>query len=397
LLNGFLLRFRFTADRQHFTFTDPRLADRVADNNDKFDQTESESLVIGQDFGVTTDIVTGPNGNVFVVSLSNGAVYEIKSKPSLLFVANLNGAQEVPPTISNASGTATLLLSPDEKTARVSLNFAGLSSPQTAAHIHGPAAPGVSGPVLFPLPNGLVSDFEIALLSGQVQDLKNGLWYVNVHSNNFPNGEIRGQFQSVSSANSVGLNATKYVVNEGEGKLEILVRRQGDSSGAATVNYATSDTAGLTNCTVFNGTASERCDYGTTVGTLRFAAGETSKTFVIPIVDDGFVEGNETFTVTLSAPTGATLGSPQTATVTISENDTVPASQNPIDGVQFFVTQQYIDFLGRLPDSIGFANWVATLNGCPNGGFGEFDNPNCDRVHVSAGFFLSEEFQGRGN
>ncbi|HEV8429629.1 MAG TPA: PQQ-dependent sugar dehydrogenase [Pyrinomonadaceae bacterium] len=396
LLNGFLLRFRFTADRQHFTFTDPRLADRVADNNDKFDQTESESLVIGQDFGVTTDIGTGPNGNVFVVSLSNGAVYEIKSKPSLLFVANLNGAQEVPPTISNASGTATLLLSPDEKTARVSLNFTGLSSPQTAAHIHGPAAPGVSGLVLFPLPNGQVSDWEISLLSGQAQDLKNGLWYVNVHSNNFPNGEIRGQFQSVSLANSVGLNATKYVVNEGEGKLEIMVRRQGDSSGAATVNYATSDTAGLTNCTVINGTASERCDYGTTVGTLRFAAGETSKTFLIPIVDDGFVEGNETFTVTLSAPIGATLGSPQTATVTINENDTVPASQNPIDGVQFFVTQQYIDFLGRLPDTIGFANWVATLNGCPNGGFGEFDNPNCDRVHVSAGFFLSEEFQGRG-
>jgi hypothetical protein len=39
---------------------------------------------------------------------------------------------------------------------------------------------------------------------------------------------------------------------------------------------------------------------------------------------------------------------------------------------------------------------VATLNGCPNGGFGEFANPGCDRVHVSSGFFLSEEFQGRG-
>ena len=80
LLNGFLFRFRLTADRQHFVFSDPRLADRVADNADKFDQTESESLVIGKDFGVTTDIVTGPNGNVFVVSLSNGSVYEIKAK-----------------------------------------------------------------------------------------------------------------------------------------------------------------------------------------------------------------------------------------------------------------------------------------------------------------------------
>ena len=39
---------------------------------------------------------------------------------------------------------------------------------------------------------------------------------------------------------------------------------------------------------------------------------------------------------------------------------------------------------------------MATLNGCPNGGFGEYLNPGCDRVHVSAGFFLSTEFQGRG-
>jgi len=82
LLNGFLFRFRLNEDRQHFVFSDPRLADRIADNADKFDQTESESLVIGKDFGITTDIVTGPNGNVFVVSLSNGSVYEIKAKPN---------------------------------------------------------------------------------------------------------------------------------------------------------------------------------------------------------------------------------------------------------------------------------------------------------------------------
>lgn len=67
-----------------------------------------------------------------------------------------------------------------------------------------------------------------------------------------------------------------------------------------------------------------------------------------------------------------------------------------IDDIDFFVQQQYIDFLGRMPDATGFANWNATLNGCPNRGFGEFDNPSCDRVHVSAGFYLSLEFQGRG-
>ncbi len=75
-----------------------------------------------------------------------------------------------------------------------------------------------------------------------------------------------------------------------------------------------------------------------------------------------------------------------------------PGTNQPItiDDIDFFVMQQYIDFLGRFPDSVGFANWNETLNKCPNGGFGEFDNPNCDRVHVSAGFYQSHEFQGRG-
>jgi hypothetical protein len=59
---------------------DPRLEDRVADNVDKFDITESESLLIGRDFGVGTDIEEGPNGRLYVVSLSNGAVYEIHRK-----------------------------------------------------------------------------------------------------------------------------------------------------------------------------------------------------------------------------------------------------------------------------------------------------------------------------
>jgi hypothetical protein len=56
---------------------DPRLADHVADNFAKYDITESESLLFGTDFGIGTDIHTGPNGNLYVVSLSHGTVYEI--------------------------------------------------------------------------------------------------------------------------------------------------------------------------------------------------------------------------------------------------------------------------------------------------------------------------------
>lgn len=77
LLNGYLFRMRLNQSRRDFVHTDPRLRDRVADNLDKFDITESESLLFGRDFGVGTDIRTGPDGNLYVVSLSNGAIYQI--------------------------------------------------------------------------------------------------------------------------------------------------------------------------------------------------------------------------------------------------------------------------------------------------------------------------------
>jgi len=78
LLNGgYLFRFNLTGNGKKIAVDDPRLEDRVADNLAKHEITESESLLIGRDFGVATDIETGPNGNLFVVSLTNGAIYEI--------------------------------------------------------------------------------------------------------------------------------------------------------------------------------------------------------------------------------------------------------------------------------------------------------------------------------
>jgi uncharacterized repeat protein (TIGR01451 family) len=393
LLNGYLFRFRFSNDRKHFKFTDPLLNDSVADNTDKFDLAESESLVIGRDFGVATDIQTGPNGNVFVVSLLNGAVYEIKSNPTFFF-ATLNGSQEVPPTNSGAIGTATLVLSPDDKSARVSLNFSGLSSPQTDAHIHGPAAIGSESGVLFALPVGQVSDFKIDLTPGQAQDLKNGLFYVNVHSTAFPGGEIRGQFQTSASASSFQFSATQAGVGEGEGSAVVTVTRAGNTSAPATVNYATDDPAGATNCNeAGTGVASARCDYETTAGTLHFGAGETSKTITIPIVDDSYAEGAENLIVTLSDANGngAALGPPGSIIVTINDNETVNGT-NPIDQLNFFVRQHYLDFLNREPDPPGFGFWTNEITVCGT-------NPQCievKRINVSAAFFLSIEFQETG-
>jgi glucose/arabinose dehydrogenase len=77
LEGGYLFHFNLTGNRSKIAVDDPRLQDRVADNLGKHEITESESLLIGRNFGVTTDVETGPNGNLYVVSLTNGAVYEI--------------------------------------------------------------------------------------------------------------------------------------------------------------------------------------------------------------------------------------------------------------------------------------------------------------------------------
>ena len=382
LANGYLFRFKLSADRKHFSFSDPQLADLVADNLDKFDLAESESLLIGRDFGVTTDIQTAPNGNVFIVSLSNGAVYEIKSKPSQLFVATLSGGQEVPATNSPATGTATLLLSPDETTARVSLSFSGLSSLQTDAHIHGPAPVGLSAPALFPLPLGQITDFQINLTAAQVLDIKNGLFYVNVHTSNFTSGEIRGQFGSIASASSLQFGATNFFMNENEGSATITVTRAGSTSGAVSVEYVTTDA-----------TARNRTDYIITAGTLHFSAGEIVKTFTIPVVDDVYVEGNEAINLTLNAIGGAFGGSPTSAVLTILDDDSVSPVGNPLEDPQFFVNQQYLDFLNRLPDPGGLSYWTNEILSCGS----DISCISSRRVGVSGAFFVESEFQEGGN
>ncbi|MDT7689469.1 MAG: hypothetical protein QOE46_2228 [Acidobacteriota bacterium] len=382
LLGGYLMRFKLSGDRKTFATTDARLADKVADNADKFDLAESESLVVGRDFGITTDIQTEPSkGGLYVVSLSNGAVYEVFARPQL-FVANLDGAQETPPHVTAARGTATLLLDKDERTARVSLRFRGLSSTQTAAHIHTPAAPGQTAPPVFDLPADSFSDFQITLTPQQVSDLKAGLFYVNVHSQNFPAGEIRGQFGSAAESSVVQLDVADSQIPEGAQFKTINVVRLGDTSTAVSVDYATTD-----------GTATERADYTTARGTLRFAPGETEKSFDILVTDDGITEPTEGFTVGLSNPSGAVaLNAPSSVALAILDNDQTPPAVNPIDGTQFFVRQHYHDFLNREPDASGLNFWTNEIEQCGT-------NAQCrevKRVNVSAAFFLSIEFQETG-
>ena len=180
------------------------------------------------------------------------------------------------------------------------------------------------------------------------------------------------------AANVAQFSASNYEVQEACTTVTINVNRVGDTSAAASVDYHTSDV-----------TATERKDYITALGTLNFAAGETSRSFVVLINDDSFVEGTETFNVTLSNPIGMTLGAPAITTVAIIDNPTEPAT-NVIDDPRNFVCQHYHDFLNRQPDPGGWDFWTNQAISC-----GSPDTLVC-RINVSASFFLSIEFQDTG-
>ena len=170
---------------------------------------------------------------------------------------------------------------------------------------------------------------------------------------------------------------------EGTGFRTITVLRSGDVLGAASVDYGTS-----------NGSADSRKDYAQALGTLRFAAGETTKTFVVFIIDDVFQESPETVNLLLSNPVGTTLGSTPTAVLTINSNDPADGA-NPVDpnsfNTGFFVRQHYIDFFTREPDLGGLNFWKNQINECTSEPCREVR-----RINVSGAFFLSIEFQQTG-
>lgn len=109
------------------------------------------------------------------------------------------------------------------------------------------------------------------------------------------------------------IEAVPPTAGEGADHVTIYVHRTGVPDGAVSVSYATS-----------SGSATADADFITTAGTLNWPHGDlTPRTFDVPILEDNIVEGSETFTVTLSSPVNATLGT-ASAVVTITDNEPVP-------------------------------------------------------------------------
>jgi len=202
-------------------------------------------------------------------------------------------------------------------------------------------------------------------------------------------------------ASNVQFSAANYTVGEGAGNVSITVTRTGDVRGTATVVYATGDSAGAQSCNTISSIASSRCDYLASIGTVEFGANESSKSFSIPIVDDTYVEGGETFTLTLSGSAGATLGPLSSTTVTITDNDSVSGQPNQIDTSSYFVREHYIDFLNREPDTPGLNFWTDQIESCNDParrppGQTQAQCSELRRINTSAAFFISVEFQETG-
>jgi hypothetical protein len=116
------------------------------------------------------------------------------------YAITLEGSQETPPNGSPATGGGFVEFDTTTNTIYYNIAYSGLSSSETAAHIHGFSARGVASGVLSGLPPGSPKIGSVTFGPAQQADILAGLSYFNIHTTNFPGGEIRGQIDGPGSA-----------------------------------------------------------------------------------------------------------------------------------------------------------------------------------------------------
>lgn len=114
---------------------------------------------------------------------------------TLPFHATLDGKSEVPSVSGSAKGQAKATLDTDSKKFDYTVTYDGLSGPATAGHFHGPASKTENAKPVVSFNAPLTSPVKgsATLTDEQIAQLKDGKWYVNIHTSAHPNGEIRGQ------------------------------------------------------------------------------------------------------------------------------------------------------------------------------------------------------------
>jgi hypothetical protein len=110
--------------------------------------------------------------------------------------ASLAGSKEVPPIPSAGSGSLEGVVNMASRELRWNIKCSTLTGPVTAMHFHGPATEAQNAAVVVPMQGGCDGQGttgKLVITQNQLADLLAGKWYVNVHTQRFPNGEIRGQ------------------------------------------------------------------------------------------------------------------------------------------------------------------------------------------------------------
>ena len=198
---------------------------------------------------------------------------------------------------------------------------------------------------------------------------------------------------STSPANGVvQFSATTYRASENDGNATITVTRSGSTSGTASVRIATSD-----------GTATAGSDYTAISQVLAFAAGETTKTVAVPILKDTLSEPDETVNLTLSAPSGATVGTPASAVLTIVNAPTA-TNTAPVAASQTCRTRKNTPLLIALKatdannDALTFRIVAQPKNGKLSGSARQPDlHPNADFTGTDSFTFVANDGKADSN
>jgi hypothetical protein len=125
---------------------------------------------------------------------------EVAATNRIQFVTNLDGGQQTPPVETIANGSGMVYLDRAARKLFWEISYNDLSSPVTAAHFHGPVGPGVAAGVQLKMaPTNATTNRiagEATLTDEQMRQVLAGLWYVNIHTEKYPDGEIRGQVEN---------------------------------------------------------------------------------------------------------------------------------------------------------------------------------------------------------
>ncbi|HYG83090.1 MAG TPA: Calx-beta domain-containing protein, partial [Pyrinomonadaceae bacterium] len=364
--SGFVI---FSPGQKTRTVTVPVVGDTVDEPNENFKVVLSNpyNATLGTGTGVCTitDNDAPPTVSVGDVVVTEGDTTAVNAT----FAVSLSAASGHSVTVKYATADGTALAASD---------YTALSL-RTMTFAPGETGQTVTVPVRGDTLDEANENFKLVLSAPVNATLADSQGVCTITDNEPAAAKSDAAKTTADATPTIGFAESVYSVGEGDGRLEVTVRRGGDLSGPLAVEYATADA-----------TAHDRSDYGAAIGRLRFASGEESKSFVVFITDDAYAEGEESLQLSLSViEDGAARGSQSTAEVRVADNDNAEGAVNPLDDASFFVRQQFVDIMGREPEPEESAALVKKLNECQAGDI------SCGREAVSAGLLLSEEHLSR--